>query len=304
MASIPLVKTGAAAGRRPGRTARRRSGGEAVGSSRAWRLVRRALAVLLALLFFAPLYWVFVVSVDRPGDFFQVPPVLVPHWDWSNWSRAWGEAPWLRLFANTILIAGCTTLLAIVTSVLAGYAFGVLRFPGRKILTVMVLAVLMMPTTVLIIPDYILAGDLHLINTYWIQIIPFGASVFGIFLVRQFFLGMPQELLDAAALDGAGRLRVLWYIGVPMVRPALVIIAINSFMGSWNSFLWPEVMAGDNPSVQPVEVGLANFKGAYGTDYTGLAAAVTFTTLPVMIFFLLLQRQFIRGALSAAGSLK
>ena len=298
MTSTPLT------GRRPGGSARRRSGGEAVGSSRAWRLGRRTLAVLIGLLFFAPIYWVFVISVSRPGDFYSVPPVLVPHWDWSNWTRAWGEEPWVRFFANTVLIASGTTLLALVTSVLAGFAFGVLRFPGRKALTVLVLSVLMMPTTVLIIPDYILGSDLRLINTYWIQIIPFGASVFGIFLVRQFFLGMPQELLDAASLDGAGRLRVLWYIGVPMVRPALIIIAINSFVGSWNSFLWPEIMAGGTPSVQPIEVGVATFSSTNGTDIPGMAAAVTFTTLPVMIFFLLLQRQFIRGALSAAGSLK
>jgi multiple sugar transport system permease protein len=303
--SNPLTDvTASAAGRRPGKPARRRSGGEAVGSSRAWRLSRRALAVVLGLLFVAPVYWVFVISVARPGEFDSFPPVLLPHWDWHNWSRAWSEEPWVRLFGNTILIACCTTALALITSVLAGFAFGVLRFPGRKTLTLLVLSVLMMPTTVLIIPDYILASDLHLINTYWIQIIPFGASVFGIFLVRQFFLGMPQELLDAASLDGAGRLRVLWYIGVPMVRPALVIIAINSFMGSWNSFLWPEIMTGGNPSVQPIEVGVATFSATDGTDYSGLAAAVTFTTLPVMIFFLVLQRQFIRGALSAAGSLK
>jgi len=303
--STPLTdNTAPVAGRRPGKPARRRTGGDAVGSSRAWGLGRRALAVLIGLLFFAPLYWIFVVSVGRPGEFYDVPPDLLPHWNWSNYSRAWNEAPWVRYFANTVLIASCTTALALATSVLAGFAFGVLRFPGRKFLTLLVLSVLMMPTTVLIIPDYILGSDLHLIDTYWIQVIPFGASVFGIFLVRQFFLGMPQELLDAASLDGAGRLRVLWHIGVPLVRPALIIIAINSFVGSWNSFLWPEIMAGGKTSVQPIEVGVATFSTTNGTDIPGMAAAVTFTTLPILIFFLLLQRQFIRGALSAAGSLK
>lgn len=305
MTSTPLTNASpSVAGRRPGKSARRRAGGEAVGSSRAWRLSRRTLAVLIGLAFVFPIYWVFVISVDRPGQFDSFPPVLIPQWDWSNWSRAWGEAPWVRMLLNTVLIASCTTLLALITSTLAGFAFGVLRFPGRKALTLLVLSVLMMPTTVLIIPDYILSSDLHLINTYWIQIIPFGASVFGIFLVRQFFLGMPQELLDAASLDGAGRMRVLWHIGVPMVRPALIIIAINCFMGSWNSFLWPEILVGGNASVQPVEVGLSTFATTNGTDYQGMAAAVTFTTLPVMIFFLVLQRQFIRGAMSAAGSLK
>jgi multiple sugar transport system permease protein len=119
---------------------------------------------------------------------------------------------------------------------------------------------------------------------------------------------MPAEILDAAALDGASRLRFLRSIGVPMVRPALVIIAINVFLGSWNSFLWPVIMTdssmGSSNTVQPIEVGLSTFANAEGTDFPGLAAAVTFTTLPVMVFFLLLQRQFIRGALSAAGGVR
>jgi multiple sugar transport system permease protein len=129
-----------------------------------------------------------------------------------------------------------------------------------------------------------------------------GASVFGIFLVRQFFITMPQEILDDAAVDGAGRLQVLWRIGVPAVRPALAIIAIQVFVASWNAFLWPEIMTRPE-SVQPIEVGLASFSSANGTDYPALATAATFTTLPLMVFFLLLQRQFIRGALSAAGSI-
>jgi multiple sugar transport system permease protein len=278
------------------------------GASRAGRYARRALAVLIGVAFVFPFYWTVVISLGHPGEFSNFPPVLVPHWDWSNWSRAWHAAPWPRLFGNTVLIASCTVVLCLITSLLAGFAFGVLRFPGRKVLTLVVLSVLMMPGTVLIIPDYVLANDLHLLNTYWIQIIPWGASVFGIFLVRQFFLTMPAEILDAAALDGASRLRFLRSIGVPMVRPALVIIAINVFLGSWNSFLWPVIMTNSNmesaSTVQPIEVGLSTFASAEGTDFPGLAAAVTFTTLPVMVFFLLLQRQFIRGALSAAGGVR
>jgi multiple sugar transport system permease protein len=270
---------------------------------RAWAWGRRVIAILLGVAFIFPFYWTFVISTDKPGQFDSFPPILLPQWDWANWSRAWALAPWPRLFLNTIFIASSTVIICLITSTLAGFAFGVLKFPGRKALMALVLAVLMMPQTVLIIPDYVLATDIRWVNTYWIQIVPWGASVFGIFLVRQFFLTMPQEILDAAAVDGAGRMRVLWRIGVPAVRPALVIIAINVFMASWNAFLWPLVMTRDE-SIQPVEVGLSSFAGANGTDIPGLAAAVTFTTLPLMIFFLLLQRQFIRGALSAAGSIK
>lgn len=270
---------------------------------RGWSVLRKVFAILLGLAFVFPFYWTFVISTARPGGFYRFPPKLIPSWNWSNWSRAWSEAPWVRFFLNTLFIASATVLLCLVTSVLAGFAFGVLRFRGKKFLMLLVLSVLMMPGTVLIIPDYVLATDIHWVDTYWIQIVPWGASVFGIFLVRQFFVTMPQEIMDAASVDGAGRLRVLWHIGVPAVRPALLLIAINVFMASWNSFLWPEIMT-NSTNVQPVEVGLSTFSSDVGTDIPGLAAAATFTTLPLIVFFLLLQRHFIRGALSAAGSVK
>jgi multiple sugar transport system permease protein len=266
-------------------------------------VLRRVVAVVVGLAFLGPFWWVLVTSLARTSDVYKFPPSLLPHWHWANYARAWAAAPWVRLFGNTVLIALCTVVLAVVTSVLAGYAFGVLRFRGRTALFTVVLAVMMVPQTVLLIPDYVIAQTIDWLDTYWIQIIPFGGSVFGIFLVRQFFAGLPPELFDAAELDGAGKLRTLWSIGVPLVRPAVIIVALNVFMGSWNAFVWPFIMTSSS-SVQPVEVGLATFYGAEGTDWTGLSAAVTFTTLPVLAIFLALQRHFVTGAYSAAGGLK
>jgi multiple sugar transport system permease protein len=266
-------------------------------------VLRRVVAVVVGLAFLGPFWWVLVTSLARTSDVYRFPPSLLPHWHWANYARAWAAAPWARLFGNTVLIALCTVVLAVVTSVLAGYAFGVLRFRGRTALFTVVLAVMMVPQTVLLIPDYGIAQTIDWLDTYWIQIIPFGGSVFGIFLVRQFFAGLPTELFDAAELDGAGKLRTLWSIGVPLVRPAVVIVALNVFMGSWNAFVWPFIMTSSS-SVQPVEVGLATFYGAEGTDWTGLSAAVTFTTIPVLAIFLALQRHFVTGAYSAAGGLK
>jgi multiple sugar transport system permease protein len=250
-----------------------------------------------------PFYWVFVISVQKGTTVSSWPLDLVPQWHWANYSRAWDLTTWPRFFLNTVFIAACTVVLCLVTSVLAGYAFGVLKFPGKKIIMGLILSVLMVPTVTLIVPDYVIANELHLLNTYWIQILPFGSSVFGIFLVRQFFLTMPQEIMDAAAVDGAGRLRILWHIGVPAVRPALLLIGINVFVASWNSFLWPQIMV-NNPSLQPIEVGLASFSTDNGTDWSAMSAAVCFTTIPIMLVFLLLQKQFIRGAMNAAGSVK
>ncbi|GAA5191247.1 carbohydrate ABC transporter permease [Rugosimonospora acidiphila] len=267
-------------------------------------VVRRVFAVLLGCLFIAPLYWVLTTSLARNGDVYKFPPSLIPHWHFGNYARAWDAAPWLRLFGNTVLIASATVLLALFTSVLAGFAFGVLRFRGRKVLFALVMSVMLIPQTVLLIPVYIIAQTIDWLDTYWIQIIPWGASVFGIFLVRQFFAGLPEELFDAAELDGAGRLRMLWSVGVPLVRPALLIVGLNVFMGSWNSFLWPFIMTSSGSHVQPVEVGLATFYGTDGTDWTGLSAAVAFTTVPVLALFLVLQKHFVTGAYSTAAGLR
>ncbi|MFI9274358.1 carbohydrate ABC transporter permease [Kitasatospora sp. NPDC052896] len=274
-----------------------------VGRSRAGLVLVRTFAVLVGLVFLLPFYYVIVTSLNSQATSASLGDLLVPHGQWGNYSRAWSAAPWPQLFLNTLLIAGCTVLLALVTSLLAGFAFGVLKFRGRGFLFGVVMSVLMIPGTVLIIPDYLIADDIHWLDTYWIQIVPWGASVFGIFLVRQFFLGLPQELFDAAELDGAGRWRMLWSIGVPLVRPAIVIISLNVFLASWNSFLWPFIMT-SSPGVQPVEVGLAAFAGANGTDYPALSAAVVFTTAPVLAFFLILQRHFITGAMSTAGGVR
>ena len=274
-----------------------------VGAWRGWSWTRRLVALALALLFLVPFYWVFVISVQNGTTISSWPLNLVPQWHWANYSRAWDLTTWPRFFLNTIFVAACTVLLVMITSVLAGYAFGVLRFPGKKVLMGVILSVLMVPTVTLIVPDYVIANQLHMLNTYWIQIVPFGSSVFGIFLVRQFFLTMPQEIMDAASVDGAGRLRILWHIGVPAVRPALLLIGINVFVASWNSFLWPQVMV-NNQDLQPIEVGLASFTTDNGTDWSAMSAAVCFTTIPIMLVFLLLQKQFIRGAMNAAGAVK
>lgn len=270
-----------------------------------WKLpwVRWLIGAILVVVFLFPFYWVVVTSLNTPGQVLQFPPVFLPHGQWVNYARAWSQAPWLRYFANTIFIAGLTTVMVLVTSLLAGFAFGMITFTGKQLLFGGVLAMMMIPQTVLLIPDYILLRDIHWLDTYWAQIVPWGASVFGIFLLRQFFMAFPKELLEAAELDGASPMRFLWRIAVPMAKPALITIGLYVFLGSWNSFLWPYIMT-EHPSVQPIEVGLATFLGTQGTDWTGLSAAVVFTTLPVMFLFLLAQKQFLAGAYASSGGVK
>ncbi len=259
--------------------------------------------IVLVVLFWFPFYWVIVTSLNSANQVLQFPPVFLPHWQWQNYVQAWRMAPWMRYFLNTLFIATATTLLVLLTSLMAAFAFGTMEFSGKTVIFAGFLALMMVPQTVLLIPDYIVLRDIHWLNTYWAQIVPWGASVFGIFLLRQFFLSFPRELMDAADLDGASRWRFLWQIALPMARPVLITIGLYAFLGSWDSFLWPYIMT-SSPSVQPIEVGLANFLGTNGTDWTGLSASVVFTTLPVMVLFLVAQKQFLSGAYATTGGIK
>jgi multiple sugar transport system permease protein len=273
-----------------------------------WRRALRkapttALTVLIGVLFAFPFYWVITTSFSTSSEVYSFPPRFFPGGDVSNYARAWSEAPWVHYFLNTVLIAGCTVALVLLTSLLAGFSLGVMRYRGREICFVLVLMILMVPQVVLIIPDYIVLDDMRWLNTYWAQIIPWGASVFGIFLLRQFFLSLPEELVEAAELDGASQLRFLWKVAAPLAWPAIVTIGLYVFIGSWDSFLWPFIMT-SSPSVQPIEVGLATFLGTNGTDWTGLSAAVVFTSLPIMVVFMVSQRRLVEGAFAGTGALK
>lgn len=266
-------------------------------------IVTKALALVVALLFVLPLVWVLLTSLSSDSDVYTMPPKLIPSFKWDNYAHAWAGAPWLQYFFNTIFIAVCTVTLVLVTSVLAGFAFARMRFRGRATLFYIVIACMMVPQTVLVIPNFLIAAKVGLLDTYWIQILPFGASVFGIFLLRQFFLTIPDEIFDAAAIDGAGPIRMAFQVAGPLAKPSLILVGINVFMGTWNSFMWPYLMT-THDSVRPIEVGLQAFYGDNGTDWPLLSAAIVFTTLPVIIAFLFLQKYFITGLYSANGAVR
>lgn len=261
------------------------------------------LALAIGILFAFPFYWVVVTSFNSTNRVYQFPPNFLPGTEAGNYSRAWSEATWVRFFANTLFIAGATVALVLITSLLAGFALGVTRFKGRELVLFGVLSILMIPKVVLLIPDYVVLSRLHWLDTYWAQIVPWGASVFGIFLLRQFFQSLPQELVEAAELDGATQMQFLRTIAAPLARPALITIGLYVFIASWNSFLWPFIMT-SSPKVQPIEVGLSTFFGTNGTDWTGLSAAVVFTTLPIMIVFMIAQRRLVEGASATTGGVK
>jgi multiple sugar transport system permease protein len=248
-----------------------------------------------------PLYWLFVTSLLSAHDAFDVVPHFFPDWVWANYVRAWNLAPWGQFFVNSILIAPCTAVLAVLTSLLAGYAFGMMEFPGRNLIFLLILGLIMIPGEATLIPSYLIVSTFNWIDTYQAQIVPFAVSISGIFLVRQFFLSLPPSLWEAAQIDGCSRFRFLWWIAAPMARPALAVVALQVFIGSWNAFLWPYLVT-TSDQFRTLEVGLQAFISSEGgTDPTGLAAAAAFTTLPVLLVFLIAQRQFVEG-ISAGGT--
>lgn len=263
-----------------------------------WQGVNRVLlymaitALFLAVVF--PFYWMIMTSLQPQDAVFTVPPELWPkHPTFQNYIDAWNAAPWLRYFGNTFFVASASTLISLVTSSLAAFAFATINFKGRETLFNLVLSVMMIPTATTLIPNFLIIRTLGWFDTFYALIIPVAASVFGIFLLRQYFMSTPVELWEAAQIDGASRLRYFRSIALPLAKPAIVTIAINSFLGSWTSFLWPTVMT-QSQDKQLIEVALNSFLGEKGQQWSQLAATSVFTTIPIILFFFV-QRQFIEG---------
>lgn len=268
-------------------------------SRHAGALARYVLLAPLSLLFLFPFYWMFVTSLNSADGVFELHPSLLPRWHFENFGEVVVRVQWIRYVVNTVFVAGSTTVLVVVTSVLAGYAFANMSFRGRALLFAGVLAVYMVPTEVTLVPNFITLKGLGWLDTYQAQIVPFAASVFGIFLMRQFFLTLPRDLWEAAQLDGCGHLAFLRLIALPLARPAVVTIAIFHFVLGWNAFLWPLIVT-NSEALRPLQVGLSYFSAGEGTHPELLAAGGLMTTVPVLVIFFFAQKQLV-GGIAATG---
>lgn len=277
-------------------TVARRSRAAALRRLRA-ALPKHALLVAVGILMIYPFYYMLSTSLKSDVEARAIPPTLLPTtYHFENYAAAWAAAPWARYFANTLFIAAVTTAGELILATLAAYAFARMRFLGKATLFAILLATYMMPGEATLIPNFVIMSKryLNLYDTYWAQILPFLASAFSIFLLRQQFLSVPQELQDAAVIDGAGHLRFLWSIALPISVPALVTVAIISFYGSWNAFQWPLIVT-SNPDIRPIQVGLNAFRGEAGTEYHLLMAAAAFVVAPVIALYLIGQRYLVQG---------
>lgn len=269
--------------------------------ARRHRLLTRNLVyqglILLALVMLLPFYWMIITSFKEFREAMAYPPTWWPKQIvWQNYVEAWnapevgfGRYYWVSIITTIMITAG-----TLVTSVLAAYPFAKWDFWGRGVFFYVILATLMVPGQVLLIPNYIILNYLGWLDTYEALVVPWLASVFSIFLMRQFFMTIPNDLWDAAQIDGSGRWRFLWMVIVPLSKPVLVTSGIFNFVGTWNSLLWPLVVT-SSPEMRTLMVGLQVFTSDSGNDFHLLMAASTFCILPVVVVFFFLQRFFIEG---------
>ncbi|HUL67896.1 MAG TPA: carbohydrate ABC transporter permease [Burkholderiaceae bacterium] len=263
--------------------------------------VNAALALLAALTLF-PLAWMVAASLMAPGEASTFPPPLLPHAaTLANYRELFATAGIGRQIVNSALVSACATVLSLLFNLIAGYAFAKLRFAGRDATFRTLLGALVIPGQVAMMPLFLMLKQMGLVNTYAGALVPWLASVFGIFLVRQYALSIPEELLEAARIDGAGELRIFTTIVLPLLKPIVVTLAVLTFLGAWNDFMWPLIVLTDR-ELQTLPVALAGLSREHVQDTELMMAGSVVTVLPVLVLFLVLQRHYMQGLLM--GSVK
>lgn len=259
------------------------------------RLLLHLALLTIGVIFLLPFVWSVSTSLKPMSDLFQVTPKLIPsELRWQNYADVLEFVPFARIYANTIIVTVARVVGQVFLASLAAFAFSRLRFPGRDLLFFLLLAGLMVPQQVLMIPNYALMRELGWLDSYQGLIVPLLFSAFGTFLLRQFFLSIPADFQEAATLEGANPFQIYWQIYLPLARPALAAFAFLVIQWSWNEFLWALIMT-SRTEMQVLSVGIALFQGQYFTNNALLMAAANMATIPVLILFLVFQRQLVEG---------
>ena len=265
-------------------------------------VVVNVLLVITALLTILPLLWMISASVMPTGEATVYPPRLLPsRVTFSHYGELFTRMNFGRNFANSMIVAIGTTVFSLFLNSMAGYAFAKLRFGHRDRVFNGLVAALVIPTQVGMLPLFLMLKSVGLVNSYWGVILPSAATIFGIFLIRQFMLSIPDDLIDAARIDGASEWRIYRSIIMPLARPVLVTLAIFAFMSAWNDFMWPLIVLTDSAKYT-LPVAVANLVGEHVQDTELMMASSVLTVLPVLLLFLALQRHYIAGIM--VGSVK
>ena len=275
------------------RAARSHDASPAVRRPSGWHLVLLPVAIIMAI----PLLWMLVTSLSTLAETRRFPPGLPSSLHWSNFADAWNGSPFGRWLLNSAIVSITCVVTNLVFCSLAGYAFARLRVPGGRLVFLGVLATLMVPFQVVMIPTLLIVKDLGLVDSLPALMAPNLVTPFGIYLLRQFFLSLPVELEEAALIDGAGRFRILGSILLPLMGPPLSTVAVLTFLTVWNDFLWP-LVATSSPNTMTVQLGLATFQSAHFTDWPVLMAGTLMSQLPVLVLFMIAQRFFVTSIAS------
>jgi multiple sugar transport system permease protein len=243
-----------------------------------------------------PLVWMLSASLMPLSEVIKVPPIwFAPDkYSLNNYIEVWGRVGFARFFLNSVFVAGTITFAQLLTSSMAGFAFARYEFPGRSAIFILILSTMMIPFQVIMIPLFIMMARLHLVNTYWGMIIPAIVSPFGIFMMRQFMLGVPKPLIEAARIDGATEPYIFSRIMLPLCKPAIAALAIFAFLGSWDNFLWPLIVI-NSKQLWTLPIAMSRFTEQYISQTHLQMAGASIMFIPVLIVFLLMQRNFIEG---------
>lgn len=273
------------------------SGGKAPSTG---EIVRTAFLMGLTFVVLAPVIWFVLSSFKDLTDLGSRPPKLFPsHWSFENYTQAFKMYNYKLYFFNSVLVTTLATLLTLLINSMAAYAFAKYNFRGRDGLFVLTLAMIMIPLQVILIPIYLVVSSLGMVNTYWGMIIPAAATPTGVFIIRQYMLTIPDELLESARIDGAGEFRIFARIMLPLARPALAVVAIFSILWRWNDFLWPLLIA-QKEELYTLPVALALLNGQLVVPYNIVLAMSVMSIIPVLFMFVFMQRQIIQG-IAATG---
>ncbi|WP_342358897.1 carbohydrate ABC transporter permease [Terrarubrum flagellatum] len=274
-----------------------------VRSERPWR--RRAedaaiwllLAAGAAIMFF-PVYWMFATAVRPKDEVFSGSAGMIPSsFVWSNFGEAINKMPFVNWTVNSLVIAVIAVVITVTLNLLCGYAFAKFRFAGRNVLFLGVLSALMIPIQVIIVPLFLVISELGLLSNYWGVILPRAAEAFGIFMVRQFMVSIPDDLLEAARIDGASELSIFFKVVVPLSKPIIAVLVIFTFMWRWNDFALPLVVL-MNQDMYTVQLGLNILRGQYNTEWTMIMAIALLSLAPMLVIFTFFQRYFVQGIAS------
>jgi multiple sugar transport system permease protein len=299
--TTPLQSTIASAGTLSGSAdARPDMFADAMARSTRERRKKRIAQVVLAIILFIggmamifPFVWMVSSSLKNAQDIYTL-SLVPPNPTLDNYTTVLQDTSYVRWFANSLIIAGITTISVAFFDSLAGYTLAKFRFPGATVIFILILSTLMVPTEMLVIPWYVMSIEMGWTDSYWGIMFPGVISAFGVFLMRQFFMGVPNDLIDAARLDGFSEFRIFWSIALPLVKPAVAALCIFTFLGNWNAYIWPLIVVRSD-EMRTLPVGIAFFSSESGSAFHLIMAAASLATIPVIIIFLIFQRHIIKG---------